>query len=43
MAERIECKNCEGWGYVNHDVSQQCEVCNGHGSIDPEQGKNENE
>lgn len=30
-ANSDECALCDGWGYINHDVSQQCPSCGGTG------------
>lgn len=36
MAERIECKQCEGWGWLDSDVTHVCAACDGRGSINIE-------
>ncbi len=37
MANLEECINCEGWGWLNSDVTDICPDCDGKGSVDLEE------
>lgn len=32
----LECPKCNGWGYLKHNVSKQCDLCLGKGKLSKE-------
>lgn len=34
IGDKEECEKCEGWGYLDHDIRNVCDICGGSGVID---------
>lgn len=33
MFNKIECETCNGWGWLNSDITQTCPKCKGLGTM----------